>query len=227
MTNRFKTFFLTLALVGFPAFGQLNERTCGSLANGFGPFDYRAERDPNTPGTGDHKHKLYLVEGAHFNRNVELLIRGKSATLPGGDIDYTLRAFPNHHRALMSVMKYGQKTGSQKPEGLQYEVECYFERAIRFSKDDVIVFMLYATYLNSRKRQAEAVPLLERAAAIAKTDPFSQFNIGLIYYDMKMYDRALAQAHRAKSLGFERDDLQQLLAKVDQWKDAPPAPAKQ
>lgn len=215
-----------MVIACFSAQAQVNERVCGSLANGFGPFDYRAEKDGVTVGTGDHKYKLNLVEGAHFTKNVEMLIRGKSGTLAGGDIDYTLRAFPNHHRALMSVMKYGQKMRSQKPEGLQYEVECYFERAVRFSKDDVIVYMLYATYLDSMKRQTEAVTQLERAASFAKADPFSNYNIGLIYYDMKMYDRALTQAHLAKRLGFERTDLQDLLAKVGQWKDVAPTPAK-
>lgn len=224
MTRRLAPFFLALACVGLPAAAQVNERACGSLANGFGPFDYRAERDPYTVGTGDHKHKLGLVESAHFRSYVEQLIRGhRSGKDPGGDIDYTLRAFPNHHRALMSVMRYGEKKKSQKPAGLKYEVECYFERAVRFSKDDPIVFMLYATYLNSRNRPAEAVTQLERASSLAKKEPFTQYNVGLIYYDMKKFDEALAQAHKAIALGFERTQLQELLTKAGHWKDPPAA----
>ena len=211
--------WLVLLFANGSAFAQVNERVCGALGNGFGPFDYRAERDGFTVGTGDHMHKLRLVEGAHFTNNVELLIRGKSATLPGGDIDYTLRAFPNHHRALMSVFRYGEKTRSQKPDGLTYEIECYFERAVRFAKDDPIVHMLYATYLNSRKRPADAVVQLELASSQGKKDPFTQYNVGLIYFDMKKYDEAVAQAHKAMALGFERTQLQELLMKAGQWKD--------
>ena len=221
MRNRLTLFLLVWTIVGLPAFAQVNERNCGSLRNGdFGPYDYRAERDPYSPGTGDHNHKLALVEGAHFLPYVEQLIKGhRSGKEPGGDIDYTLRAFPNHHRALMAVMRYGEKKRNQKAEGLNYEVECYFKRAIRFSKDDPIVFMLYATYLNSRKRPNEAVSQLEKASSLAKKEPFTQYNVGLIYYDMEKYDEAVAQAHKAKALGFERTQLQELLEKAGHWKD--------
>ena len=220
MMNRAAPIFLALAVVCLSSFGQVNERICGPLGNGFGPFDYRADRDPYTPGTGNHVHKLGLVEGAHFPNQVELLIKGnRSGDDPGGDIDYTLRAFPNHHRALMSVMRYGEKKRSQKPDTLTYQVECYFERAIRFSKDDPIVFMLYATYLNSRQRPDEAVAQLVRASSLAKKEPFTQYNVGLIYYDMKKYDEALVQAHKATALGFERTQLRELLEKIGHWED--------
>ena len=226
MTTRWTPSLVLLLFACLPAFAQVSERICGPLANGFGPFDYRAERDAQSASTAEHKHKLFLVEGAHFPTYVEQLLRGKSSGKePGGDIDYTLRAFPNHHRALMSVMRYGEKKRSQKPEGLNYEVECYFERAVRFSKDDPIVFMLYATYLNSRNRPTEAVTHLERASALAKKEPFTQYNVGLIFYDMKNYDAALAQAHKAIALGFERTQLQELLTKAGHWKD-PPATSK-
>src|SRR4051812_47506028 len=61
---------------------------CGSLANPYGPFDYRTSKD-----------KLDIVEGAHFTPDVETLRSGSTGSL-GADIDYTLRTSPNHHRAL-------------------------------------------------------------------------------------------------------------------------------
>lgn len=70
---------------------------CGSLQNAFGPFDYR---DPEARGE-----PLRLVESAHFTPSVESLVKGNSGTV-AGDLDYTLRAFPNHHRALYSVAQY-------------------------------------------------------------------------------------------------------------------------
>ena len=217
-------FLLITCFLGAPAVAQVNESMCGSLTNGFGPFDYRPERDPVTVGTGDHKHKLYLVEGAHFTREVELGIKGHRSLTPSGDLSYTLGAFPNHHRALIAVMNYGQKMGSEQPQGLRFPVECYFERAVRFANDDRIVRMLYATYLNSRNRPAEAVPHLERATTLAKDSPFTHYNIGLVYFDLKMYDRALAQAHRAMELQLPRTELRDMLTKAGQWKDPPAAP---
>lgn len=203
------------------ALAQVNASFCGPLADGgFGPFDYRPDRDPPSPGTGDHALKLGLVEGAHFTKEVELLIRGhRSGNDPGGDLDYTLRAFPNHHRALMSVMRYGEKKASPKPAGLRYVVECYFERAIRFSSDDAISRIIYATYLTKNKRVPEAVAQLEQATRIAGDNAFTHYNIGLAYFDIKIYDKALVQAHRALALGFDRTELRDLLQKAGQWQE--------
>jgi hypothetical protein len=211
-------------LAAFPAAGQVSESACGSLAFGYGPFDYRADRDGYSQGRGDHKTKLGLVEGGHFTRDVELAIKGKRSHQPGGDLDYTLRAFPNHHRALISVTTYGEKKGTERPEGLTLPVECYFERAVRFANDDPIVRMLYATYLAKSNRATEAMPHLDRATMLAKDNPLTHYNIGLVYFDMKMYDRSLAQAHRAMELQLPRTELRDMLTKAGHWQDPPAAP---
>ena len=213
-------------LAAFPAHAQVDANYCGSLNNAFGPFDYRPERDTENRGDGDHKYKLKLVESTHFTREVELLISGRrSGTDPGGDIDYTLRAFPNHHRALMSVMRYGEKKASKRPTGLKYDVECYLERAIRFASDDAIARIIYATYFEKKKRTPEAISQLEQATRIARDNAFTHYNIGLAYLDMKVYDKALIQAHRALALGFERTQLRDLLEKAGHWKDPATEPA--
>ena len=73
------------------ASAQALDASCGSLENAYGPYDYRTDRG----------NRLYLVESAHFTPVVESLISGLSGPL-GAELDYTLRAFPNHHRALIS-----------------------------------------------------------------------------------------------------------------------------
>ena len=67
------------------------ENACGSLKNSYGPFDYRTQRE-----------SLAVVEAVHFNQTTEMLIRPMGRNF-GGDFDYTLRASPNHHRALISM----------------------------------------------------------------------------------------------------------------------------
>jgi hypothetical protein len=59
---------------------------------------------------------------------------------------------------------------------------------------------------------------------LAKDNPFTHFNIGLVYFDLKMYDRALAQAHRAIELQLPRTELRDMLTKAGHWKDPPAAP---
>ncbi|HSV51247.1 MAG TPA: tetratricopeptide repeat protein [Burkholderiaceae bacterium] len=203
----------TLAGTG-PAFGQAASQACGSIANAFGPFDYRTERGQN----------LRLVEGAHFTASVESLVRGNTSVSPAGDLDYTLRAFPNHHRALMSAMRYGEKHKSPQPRDLRYSVECYFDRALRFRPDDSIVRMIFATFLSRNERNPEAIKQLEHATELAKDNPFTHYNIGLIYLEIKAYDKALVQAHKAYGLGFTQTALKDGLLAAGKWSE-PPAQA--
>lgn len=214
---------------GSSVFAQVNASFCGPLTNNYGPYDYRA--DYHVQADGDqmpHSEKRRLVEGAHFTRRVENLIGAQSSGQvgpPGADLDYTLRAFPNNHRALMAVMRYGEKTGSQQPTGLRYVVECYFERALRFKPNDTVARIIYSTYLAKNKRVPEAIAELERTTMFAKDNAFTHYNIGLAYFDMKIYDKALAQAHRALALGFGRTQLRDLLQKVGQWQEPTTATA--
>ena len=129
--NRKKWFFLDASILFILLFfyaghihADLSEFSCGSLQNAYGPFDYRNDKD-----------KLGVVEAYHFSTEVASLIKGKSGSL-GGDIDYTLRAFPNHPRALMAMVQLGWREKTTKVSGAQYSVECYLHRAIRFRDDD-------------------------------------------------------------------------------------------
>ena len=76
------------------AASAVGEAACGPLeTGGYGPYDYT--------NPIHFREKLPIVEGAHFDAGVESL-RGhlkKNAGTLDGDLDYTLRAFPNHHRA--------------------------------------------------------------------------------------------------------------------------------
>jgi uncharacterized protein (TIGR02996 family) len=176
------------------------------LANAFGPYDYRTDRGQ----------PLYLVESAHFTAEVEQLIRGLTGPL-GQELDYTLRAFPNHHRALISVMRYGKKMKSPQPPNLRYPVECYFERAIRFRPDDTTAKMIYATFLFDNARPAEGDQQLEQVDRLAADNGFAHYNSGLIYFEHKQFDKALIQAQKALALGFPRTDLRDKLTSVGKW----------
>ena len=198
-----------------PAAAQMAPSQCGPLVNAFGPYDYRIDR-------GD---KLFLVESAHFTPEVEALIRGKSGYL-GGDLDYTLRAFPNHHRALISMMRFGDRVKGHRVPNAQYDVECYFVRAVTFRPDDSTARMLFATFLNSKSRKAEALKQLDLVQTRAGDNAFTHYNLGLVYFEGGAYDKALAQAHRALELGFPRLELANQLKAANRWAEpAASAPA--
>lgn len=195
------------------ALAQDEAGPCGALTNGYGPYDFRTDKD-----------KLPIVTGAHFLPFVENLVRGNTSSTPGGDIDYTLRAIPNHPNALMSMMRLGEKEKTEKPSGSRYTVECWFDRAIRFRPDDHIVRMIFTTFLTKKNRKSEAMQQLEFILKSAKDNAFTHQNVGLLYFDLGEHPLALAQAHKAIELGLNRPDLRDKLQAIGKW--AEPAPTE-
>lgn len=188
---------------------------CGELRNAYGPFDYRTDKD-----------KLPIVENVHFTANIESLRSGNTGVLPGGDIDYTLRAFPNHSRALMAMVRLGQKEKTERPKGTRYSVRCYLDRAVRFRPDDGMARMIYGIYLAQRKKSAEALNQLELAKESAGENANLHYNLGLVYCDLGRYEEALHHAHMAYRLGFQLPGLKEKLNKAGRWRDPVPATPK-
>jgi tetratricopeptide (TPR) repeat protein len=186
-----------------PSAAQYEE--CGELVNAYGPFDYRTSRD-----------KLYIVEGAHFTQDVEGLRRGASSSI-GGDLDYTLRASPNHHRALIAIVNLGRKLNTDSPAGAKYTIPCYFDRAIRFASNDAVVRLIYGTYLARVGKQADALRQLQLAESLDPNNANIHYNLGLLYFDTKDYPKARQNAQRAYELGFTLPGLRKKLEEVGQW----------
>jgi tetratricopeptide (TPR) repeat protein len=179
---------------------------CGDLANGYGPFDYRTDKD-----------KLKVVHEYHFSPDVELLRSGMSGHI-GGDLDYILRAFPNHHRALRSLDMLGRKEKTEHPAGTRWSVECYYDRAIRFRKDDAMVRMLYGIYLVSRNRKNEGVEQLRAAESLGASGANFHYNLGLAYFELGQHDAALQHAKKAYDLGFPLPGLREKLKRAGKWR---------
>lgn len=201
---------LVLMLAAPAALAQASPAVCGSLENGGnGPFDYRVDRD-----------KLKIVEDFHFTPRVEALIAGQSAPI-AMDIDFVLRAFPNHHRALIALSRFSVRTKSLTPPQSPRSVECYFERALRFRKDDTVARLLFANYLRDINRLPDALREVDKAIEIGRENAFTQYNAGLVLADMGQFDKALQQAHRAQAMGFTRPELKAKLQAAGKWSEPP------
>jgi tetratricopeptide (TPR) repeat protein len=194
------------------------EVECGAMTapNRVSPMDYRTDRK-----------MLSIVEFGHFQPQVENLVKPMFDAF-GSDLDYTLYAYPNHHRALVTLVRLGEREKSLQPRGAGHSIDCYFRRAIRFAPDDLIVRDIYSTFLAKNGRMPDAIAQLDFVAAQAGNDAegaFTHYNVGLLYFEFKQYDKAQAQALRAAELGFERTDLQDRLRKAGQWRDPAPKAA--
>ncbi|MEM7283564.1 MAG: tetratricopeptide repeat protein [Pseudomonadota bacterium] len=179
---------------------------CGNLNNHYGPFDYT---------NAQHRaEKMPIVVRAHFTAQVESLTRGQTAVKPGHDIDYTLRAFPNHHRALHSMARYQIKSKQSPPPGAQYSAECYFERAMRFNPSDGMVKMIYGIFLHQIGDYDEAVVKYRSALALAPESAEIHYNLGLALFDLGELADAAKHAKAAYKLGYPLPGLRnKLLAK--------------
>lgn len=154
---------------------------------GYGPYDYLQR--------GNLTKELFLVETAHFTPPVENLVHGSSAATPEHDLDYTLRAWPNHHRALLSIIKY--QINIQKklmPGKLGTPPECYLQRAIKFSPEDAVSYSLYGYYLRKMERLVDAVKYYENALALDSENPKIAYAFSLLLIDLKRYEDAVKYA---------------------------------
>ncbi|PTT92838.1 ABC transporter permease, partial [Pelomonas sp. HMWF004] len=187
---------------------------CGVPYNVYGPFDYRLA----------NQQQRLLVENAHFTRGVETLTKGATGPF-GHDIGYTLAVFPNHPRAIGTMARLAEKQKADPPSQADMTVECYFVRGMNFAPDDLVFRMLYVDYLIRRNRPDDARRFLDYVVTQAGDNELTHFNAGMLYADMKAYDQALVQAHRAIALGMTRPELRTRLTQAGRWKDPEPAPA--
>jgi hypothetical protein len=177
----------------------------------FGPFDYlqRASR-PN---------ELEVVEDYHFTPEVEKLEHGATGAVIA-DLHYTLGAWPNHHRALNSVLKYRlQHMGNWGDPNIP-PAECYMQRAIKFSPNDPKPYMMYGLLLHKAGKYEDALKAYETATRMVPDDIMTQYNMGLALVELKKYEEARQVAVKVYAAGFPLPGLKNKLMEAGHWKGA-------
>ncbi len=173
---------------------------CGELQNAFGPWDYTNPLHRKfVPDAGVCP--LCIVEDVHFSANVENLVRGDTGSNPLEDLDYTLRAFPNHHRALYAMSRYYLKSGPNKKHG-RYTIDCWFQRAKQFKEGDGVVYSIHGIFLAKKGDAGGALVQYKKALEIAPKMAEAHYNIGLLYVKLKQYELANKHAGKAYQLGY-------------------------
>ena len=177
---------------------------CGVLQNAFGPFDYRdsANRD-----------QLKVVETYHFTASVESLAAGSTGAVVQ-DLDYTLRAFPNHYRALNAIGNFGLHGGKFQSATIS-SAECYFARAVAFRPDDAVVRVLFGNYLYKSGQRDRAKEEYERALALAPDSQEISYNSGLFFLAIGDLTRARELAQITYRDGYPLQGLKRKLEEAE------------
>lgn len=188
---------------------SLASSICGDLDNGInGPFDY----------IGADRNHLKLVEDHHFTKNVERL-NIYEGSAHGADLDYTLRAYPNHHRALDTMSRLAIRDKTPQPRGARYTTLCWFERAIRFKPNDVMVRLIFSSHLLKIDKLDMALEQLLFAIDLEPDNPLTAYNLGLIYLKKRDYEKAVHFAKKAYAQDFPLQGLKQQLRSAGRWRE--------
>jgi hypothetical protein len=179
--------------------------TCGELSNAVGPFDVRTV----TP------HMLNLVETYHYFPEIQRLEGHRFAV--GDNLDYTLRAIPNHPGALRTISRFSVLVGKPQVPGARRTVDCYFARAIELAPDDPAPHMIYGVHLLKMTKVQGAIDELKRATELGSQDPNIDYNLGLAYVELRQYDKAKEHAKLAYARDFPLPGLRDKLTKAGQW----------
>lgn len=187
--------FHALTLGGLP---------CPPRADGYGPYDYT--------NSSDRAKHLDIVEKFHFTAAVERLESGASSTDLTKDLAYTLMAFPNHHKALLSAIQWATTPGSRgEPRVPVIHPECYLQRALAFRPKDSVVYGLYGYYLHKIGRHDLAKVKYLEGLKIAPNSSELQYNYALLLVDLGQYEDAREHAQRAYQLGYPLPGLRRRL----------------
>ena len=171
-------------------------------------MDYRAPAD---------QRRIHDVQNHHFPAEVESLIRGLSSKDPGADIDFLVRASPNHHRGLAALVRLSLRDKTPKPVGVDIPVECYLLRALEFRPSDAEVHKIYGTYLARLGRDPEAIARFEQAEKLSPDDAVVAYNLGLLLTEKRDFERARMYAQKAYAGGVQLPGLREKLARQGQW----------
>lgn len=191
---------------------SFNGMTCRGSNKGYGPHNYTNPRS---------KKNIHIVEQYHFNPLVQYLKRGATGSL-SADLDYTLIAVPNHHKALLSIIRYQLKLNNKLAKGkLKSPVECYLQRAMRFAPKDPAVPSLYGYYLHKLKKLDEADEKYQLALQVAPDAIKTQYSYALLLIDKKQHQEALVIAKKiyAQDQKAKPEGLKNKLIKLGVWQD--------
>ncbi len=207
---RFQAWIAVVLLAGtVPAWGDVPYNADCTPLHGVEGKDYFDFLNPAS------KQRLDIVEEYHFTPEIENLQHGLTGYIPG-ELDFVLRALPNHYRALVAMGRW-QQMHPKMPDSLEgrvYTADCYFKRAIWFRGEDPNLHALYGIYLHQTGKLDEAERQYDQAEKLGSDNAELYYNRGLLKLKKGDLEAAQAYADKAYAQGYPLPGLRDLLAKA-------------
>lgn len=202
--------FVMLITVNTTAFAACNL----DLQNGYGPYDYYDPKS-SSPTGADPMGKIKRVTNVHLSQKM-LLLTGRATGPISADLDYTLRAIPNHPEALNLAsrleLRLRSRTNSAllRDEKMKRSADCYFQRAFKFASSSE-TYAIYGVHLHRSKQYEEAKSAYQKSIEMGLKSANIHYNLGLTLVRLKEYALSEKHAHIAYQLGYPLKGLEKQL----------------
>jgi tetratricopeptide (TPR) repeat protein len=157
---------------------------------------------------------IQSVERYHLGP-AEQNLRAKRYRAAAGEIDFILRAFPNHPAALQLMVKV---CAQWKSPVCTAQLGEKFEKAIAVNPGVPTTYVVLGNLQQSVGQFANAIESYKRALQLDADSVNAEYNLGLAYLETKQFDLANEHAQRAYELGASLPGLHDKLMKAGMWK---------
>ena len=169
--------------------------------------------DPNA--TSDYYAHVQVVEAYHLGQAITKLSERRVSAKD--DLDFILRHFPNHPKALALMVEYGKQ---QKDPGIALP---YYQKAVELNPKIASIWSDYGAYQHELKNYDDAIFCFKKAVELKPKNGLYQYNLGLALFEKKDYVGAQDAANQARDFGIPYTALQ---AKLDALKKPVADPSK-
>lgn len=183
----------------------------------FGPYDYYDPKNHLNGRDGRYDEStITIVTNYHFTQSMIRLEAGRTGPI-ATDLDYTLRALPNHPIALDTVSRFKIKRSTdiafaKRERAMPVSVECYFKRATSiFGNGHPQTWFLWGLHEHRRKQYKDAIVKYKKAIEMGLDSAELHYNLGLAYLKVKIYNEAKKHSDIAYSRGYPLPGLREML----------------
>lgn len=151
------------------------------------------------------------VKRNHLDPAMAAMRQGNYSRGVKADLSFVMSSWPNYYPVLEALITYD--LGGGKTYDFP-STRCFLERARTIFPDDVKVRLLEGYYFWKKNDKERAISSYEDALTLDPDASDAHYNLGLVYLEMKQYDKAREHAQAAYAAGYPLTGLKNRLAKA-------------